>query len=112
MGTNWPKPGINHVGEFQSSGHVLPVAASKTINLNYIASSITATASGGPGALTFFDADAGTDATIVIKEGSSVRFTGKFKKFSTGANTTALVECTNIPATSYTPPRFGVLSGS
>ena len=111
MATNWPKPGTNHVGEYQVSGHVLPVAASKTVNLNYIASSITATAQGGTGGLTFYDS-VGESGAILIKDGSSVRFTGKFKKFATAGNTTALVELTNIEASAYTPPRFGILSGS
>ena len=111
MSQNWMKPGVGHVGEYQASGHVLPVAASTTVNLNYVASSITACASGGPGGLTFYDS-AGQTGAITIKDGSSVRFTGKFKKFATAANTTAVVELTNIPAADYTPPRFGILSGS
>ncbi len=111
MSQSWPRPGIGHVGEYQVSGHVLPVAASTTVNLNYVASSITATASGGAGSITFYDSADETGA-ISIKDGSSVRLTGKFKKFATGANTTAVVELTNIPASSYVPPRFGILSGS
>jgi hypothetical protein len=111
MANHWPRSGINHVAEYQASGHVLPVAASKTVNLNYIASSITATAEGGTGGLTFYDS-VGQTGAISIKDGSSVRFTGKFKKFATAANTTALVELTNIRADDYTPPRFGILSGS
>jgi hypothetical protein len=112
MGLNWQqKPGVNHVGEFQVSGHVLPVAASTKVSLNYVGSSITATASGGNGTLTFYDGNDQTGA-ITIKEGATVRFTGKFLKFSTGGNTTALVEVTNIPKENYTVPRFGILSGS
>ena len=38
MGTNWPKPGINHVGEYQVSGHTLAVTGSgNTIFLKYVA---------------------------------------------------------------------------
>ena len=111
MSQNWPKPGVGHVGEYQVSGHVLPVAASKTVNLKFVASSITAVAQGGTGTVTFYDSSDESGA-LSIKDGSSVRLTGKFVKFATGNNTTAVVELTNIPASSYVPPRFGILSGS
>ena len=111
MSQSWPKPGVGHVGEYQVSGHVLPVPASTTVNLNFVGSSITAAASGGAGSVTFYDSVDET-GVITIPSGGSIRFTGKFKKLATGANTTALIELTNIPASSYEPPRFGILSGS
>lgn len=111
MSQSWPKPGVGHVGEYQVSGHVLPVAASTTVNLNYVASSITATAVTSNGSITFYDSSDET-GSVTVPAGTSVRFTGKFVKFATAANTTAVVELTNIPASSYTPPRFGILSGS
>ena len=111
MSQSWPKPGVGHVGEYQVSGHILPVAASKTVNLKFVASSITAVAQGGTGTVTFYDSSDESGA-LSIKDGSSVRLTGKFVKFATGTNTTAVVELTNIPASSYVPPRFGILSGS
>lgn len=111
MSQNWPRPGVGHVGEYQVSGHILPIAASTTVNLKFVASSITAVAEGGTGTVTFYDS-ADESGALSIKDGSSVRLTGKFIKLATGANTTAVVELTNIPASSYVPPRFGILSGS
>ena len=44
MGINWPKPGINHVGEYQASGHIFvqPAASqNKIVTLEFVAKSIT-----------------------------------------------------------------------
>ena len=57
MALNWQRPGINHVGEFQSSGHVLAVAGSGSpVLLNYVAKSITFTnAAVGVKVITLYD---------------------------------------------------------
>ncbi len=104
MATNWPQPGLNHVGEYQASGHVFVVTGSaNTVFLKYVASSITAAASGGDSSVTFYDSSH-TGGVFSLKNGDSARFTGKFLTFKVAANGSALVEMTNIPSASYLPP--------
>lgn len=104
MATNWPQPGINHVGEYQASGHVFVVTGSTAnVFLKYVASSITVSAHGGDSSVTFFDSSH-TGGTFALKEGHTARFTGKFLTFNVASLATALVEMTNIPSASYLPP--------
>lgn len=105
MATNWPPPGINHVGEFQSSGHTLAIAAGQDVRLKFVASAITATCGTSAGSITFYDGSHNSQS-VTVGANSSIRFTGKFLTFSTAANTTAVVEVTNIPSGSYVPPDF------
>lgn len=108
MATHWPPPGINHVPEYQSSGHTLAVAASQDVRLKFVASAITATCGASAGSITFYDGEHNAQA-VTVGQHSSIRFTGKFLTFSTAANTTAVVEVTNIPSGSYVPPTFAAM---
>ena len=101
MSQSWPKPGVNHVGEYQVSGHILPITSASTYNLKYVASSITAVAAGN---ITFFDGG-GTSRQVAVTAGT--RIVGKFVKFTNSAN--VVVELTNIPATQYLAPNFADL---
>jgi len=106
MSQSWPKPGVGHVGEYQVSGHVLPITGSSAIiNLNYLASSITVSAVGGTAEITFYDSGSNAVGHTVPSDGT-IRFTGKFKKFKVASPGDALVELTNIPASSYNAPIF------
>ena len=112
MGLQWQKPGINHVGEYQAAGHVLVITGSSTnhtIYLKYVASSITATAHNTTNnTITFFDSSHAA-LPFEISNGTAVRFTGKFLTFKVGENCDALVEITNIPSASYSPPSGSML---
>jgi len=103
MATHWPKPGINHVGEFQVSGHTLVITGSaQTIYLKHVASSITVSAT-NDAELTFFDGrHEGMNYTVPADTTTS--FKGKFLTFKVPANMDALVEVTNIPSSSYNVP--------
>ena len=108
MATNWPnKPGLNHVGEYQQSGHMMPIKGSGNIvTLQYVASSITFTESGGT--FKVFDNQHTGSATMTIS--APCRVKGKFLTFITSKD--AIVEITNIPSSSYVPPLFSAITGS
>ena len=110
MATHWPTPGINHVGEYQMSGHVLPIAdTSGTQKLKFVAKAITFTntnASEQP--ITFYDSGHNS-AAFEIEAGTSIRVEGKFLTFAGHADISALIELTNIPSGSYIPPLFSAL---
>jgi hypothetical protein len=101
MSQSWPRPGVNHVGEYQVSGHILPITSTATHNLKYVASSITAVAAGD---ITFFDGG-GASRTVAVTAGT--RIVGKFIKFTNTAN--VVVELTNVPAGDYLAPNFSDL---
>ena len=106
MSQSWPKPGVGHVGEYQVSGHVLPITGSAAIiNLKYIASSITVSAIDNDAEITFYDSGS-NGVALTVPTDSTTRFTGKFKKFKVASPGDALVELTNIPASAYNAPIF------
>ena len=116
MGINWPKPGINHVGEYQASGHIFvqPAASqNKIVTLEFVAKSITFTNAHASNAETvlFYDSDGSTTVTFSIGASTTVKIDGKFLKFQlVGDNVSAFVELTNIPATDYDQPAFSTLA--
>tara|TARA_A100001011_G_scaffold314493_1_gene332651 strand:- start:546 stop:905 length:360 start_codon:yes stop_codon:yes gene_type:complete len=115
MSSNWPKPGINHVGEFQASGHALAVAAqndNQTVNLHYVAKSITFTNSDSSAeTVKLFDSQGGASKVISIAGNTSIKIDGKFLKFElVGNNISAVVEVTNIPSGSYLQPEWTALA--
>ena len=97
MSTQWPKPGVNHVGEFQASGHMFPVTGSGVnIKLKFVASSITM--GGTKGNVTFYD-EKHEGQTVEMAAGSTIN-----AKFLTFNNAQAcFVTLTNIPSASYHP---------
>ncbi len=106
MATNWPKPGINHVGEFQTSGHLFPInGSSDIVRLNFVASSITFTEAG---AFTVYDSAHNASTAVTVE--AACRLKGKFLTFKSTGD--AVVEITNIPSGSYIPPLFTQISGS
>lgn len=106
MSQSWPKPGVGHVGEYQVSGHVLPITGSAAvINLKYLASSITVSAEGGDAEVTFYDSGS-NGVAFTVPTNSTTRFTGKFKTFKVASPGDALVELTNIHASQYDSPIF------
>jgi hypothetical protein len=106
MSSNWHKPGINHVGEFQVSGHTFVVTGSgNVIDLNYVASSITVSADGADKEITFYDTSGGS-AAFTVPTNTTCTFKGKFLRFAVPAGADALVEVTNIPSSSYRAPTF------
>jgi hypothetical protein len=106
MSSSWPTPGVGHVGEYQVSGHVLPVTGSNAvINLKYLASSITVSADGADAEVTFYDSGS-NGVAFTVPTNSTTRFTGKFKKFKVASPGDALVELTNIPSVAYNAPIF------
>lgn len=106
MGTNWQRPGINHVGEYQASGHTFVVTGSANIiKLKYVASSITVSSVADQGLLTIYDSShAATD--FRIPSGSCASYKGKFLTFKLepAVETSALISLTNITSASYIPP--------
>ena len=111
MALNWQRPGINHVGEFQSSGHVLAVAGSGSpVLLNYVAKSITFTnAAVGVKVITLYD-NGSNAASFNLAGATTQKIDGKFLTFKMeDSNVTAFVELTNIPSASYSPPLFSDL---
>lgn len=106
MSSSWPTPGVGHVGEYQVSGHVLPVTGSNAvINLKYLASSITVSAINADAEVTFYDSGS-NGVAFTVPTDSTTRFTGKFKKFKVASPGDALVELTNIPSAAYQAPIF------
>jgi len=104
MGTNWPKPGINHVGEYQASGYLLPLSGSTNIRyLQQVASGISFLDDGN---FTVFD-ETGDDGEGVraIKSGMFIK--GKFLTYT--CTVPHIVEMTNIPAASYAAPTLASL---
>ena len=110
MSSRWPKPGINHVGEYQASGHTLVMTGSntRTIYLKYVASGITVSAIDADVDVTFFDSDHVARAFTVPID-STASYKGKFLTFKVGAGADAIVSVTNIPSASYTPPSGSML---
>ena len=106
MSLNWPKAGVNHVAEFQASGHILPITGSgTTIRLQYVASSITVSADGTDKDITFYDG--GHNGVIFrVPADSTARFKGKFLTFSVPTGAYSLVELTNIHSGSYNQPSY------
>lgn len=106
MATHWPKPGINHVGEFQVAGHTLVITGSaKTIYLSHVASSITLANTHTSNNLDFTVYDSSHAAmAFTVPNDTVVRYTGKFLTFHVSASMSALVEVTNIPSASYLIP--------
>ena len=103
MGLQWQKPGINHVGEYQASGHTLVITGSaKIVRLNYVASSITLSATADATA-SFFDSSH-VAMPFPLKSATTATYKGKFLTFNIPINMTALVSVTNIPSASYVPP--------
>lgn len=106
MSSNWHTPGINHVGEFQVSGHTLVITGSAAIiDLNFVASSITVAAIDADKAITFYDPH-GETAAFTVPVDTTCTFKGKFLRFNIPANASAIVEITNIPSGSYHAPTF------
>lgn len=103
--STWTRPGINHVGEYQASGYAFCVptgTGARTVTLRYVSRAITVTASAASATVQFF-ADDGTSSTYTFDGGAgTVRFEVRCKKFALGggANSSAVVECTNILADS------------
>ena len=99
----WGPPGIGHVAEYQASGYTFCVptgSGARTVELNYVSRAITISASASTVAVEFF-ADDNSSSTFTFAGGAgTVRFEVKCKKFafSGAGNTSAVVECTNIPA--------------
>lgn len=103
MSLHWPKPGANHVGEYQASGHTFVVTGSANIiKLKYVASSITLAATADATA-SFYDSSH-VQMQIPMKGSTTATFKGKFLTFNIPANMNALVSVTNIPSASYHPP--------
>ena len=107
MAQHWPRPGANHVGEYQASGHLIPIdGSSNVVKLKFVASSITFTESGG----TFTIYDGENNASTAVTISAPCRLKGKFLTFKTTKD--AVVEITNIPSGSYIPPLFTQITGS
>ena len=104
MGTNWQRPGINHVGEYQASGHTFVVTGSAhIIKLKYVASGITVSAIDADVDVSFYDSDHVARAFTVPID-STASYKGKFLTFNVAAGADAIVSITNIPSASYIPP--------
>lgn len=96
-------PGINHVGEFQASGHTFVVTgSSNVIRLKYVASEITLSAT-SDASFTVYDSSHNGFA-FPLKGSTTAHFKGKFITFNVPTNMSALVSLTNIPSGSYIPP--------
>ena len=106
MAQHWPRPGVNHVGEFQASGHLIPInGSSDVVKLKFVASSITFTENG---TFTVFDGENNPSTSVTVA--AACRIKGKFLTFKTTGD--AVVEITNIPSGSYRPPLFTQITGS
>ena len=103
MSLNWQKPGINHVGEFQASGHTLVVTGSSNkTHLKYVASSITLSATADATAIFYNGSHEAMD--FDMKASTTATYKGKLLTFKIPTNMSALVSITNIPSASYDPP--------
>ncbi len=104
--TRYAKPGVGHVGEYQVSGHTMPIAGSSDIvKLKFVASSITFLSTGS---FIVYDHEHNASSTVTISAPCTVR--GKFLTFKTTKD--AVVTITNIPSASYHPPLYTLLTGS
>ena len=107
MSLHWPKPGLNAVGEYQASGHTLPITGSaEKIFLKFVASGITLSANADATASFYFGDE---KMEFPLKASSTATFAGKFLTFKVPANMNALVSVTNIPSASYQPPSGSML---
>ncbi len=104
MSFRWPTPGIGHVPEFQASGHTLVITGSSTeiVKLKYVASSITVAATAQANLTIYDSSHEGLDFTVPAN--ATARYKGKFLTLKVPDNMSALIELTNIPSGSYTPP--------
>lgn len=104
MSIHWQKPGLNHVGEYQASGHTLPLTGSGNIRyLDYVASSITFM---GSGEFSVFDNNHNESEACTVAAGAT--FKGKFITYKC-TSTDHIVELTNIPSSSYVVPNVSTL---
>ena len=106
MGTHWPKPGLNHVGEYQASGHAFAVpggTGNKRIDLDFVASGVTIINANAGAKVTFFDAN-GLDKDILLSPVGTHQFNVKFIRLQltgSGGNISAVCQLTNIPAADF-----------
>ena len=113
MGLDWQKPGINHTGEYLTSGHTYVLArddSTRTISLNYIPSEVTIITEANGLEVEFEDSTSTpvTRSTHLLKGSHTFRIKCKKIKF-VGNNSiyhSAVIACTNIPAGDYTPPVY------
>lgn len=109
MSLHWQRPGVNHVGEYQASGHTLVITGSANkIFLKYVASGISLSAINADVDVTFYDSDHRTHSFTVPID-STAAYKGKFLTFKVAAGADALVSVTNIPSASYLPPSASML---
>ena len=109
MALNWQKPGVGSVGEYQVAGHTYASAkgsADNTITLKFLSSEVTIIAEADNLEVTFTDGS-GNTRKIHLPAGSHT-FKIKCKKivFGGGIAHSAIISCTNIPASEYTAPDF------
>ena len=98
MSLHWPKPGPNLVGEYQAAGHIyVHTGSTGEVELKFLAKSIVPIATAN---MQFFDSESNTHALASVPAGT--RFEGKFIKFK--CNVDAILEITNIPASTYFHP--------
>ena len=114
MAQHWPRPGVNHVGEYQASGHTLVVAqqnGDQTVDLRYVAKAITFTNSTTSAeTVKLYDSASASSKDFYIGANQSVKIEGKFLKFKiVGNNISAVAELTNIPSGSYLQPAWSEL---
>lgn len=107
MGTHWPKPGLNAVGEYQVSGHAFAIpstggAGNRRVDLDFVASGVTVCNATATDKVTFFDAN-GLEKHVVLGAAGSHNFNVKFIRIQlTGsANIGAVCQMTNIPAADF-----------
>ena len=104
MGLHWQKPGLNHVGEYQASGHTLPLTGSANIRyLDFVASSITFMATAE---FIVYDNNHNASESCTVAAGST--FKGKFLTYKCNS-ADHIVELTNIPSSSYVVPNLSTL---
>tara|TARA_B100000674_G_scaffold497387_1_gene530988 strand:- start:1423 stop:1779 length:357 start_codon:yes stop_codon:yes gene_type:complete len=103
MGLHWQKPGLNHVGEYQASGHAFVVPTSsgnQRIDLDFVASGVTVFNSNAGAKITFFDSN-NLEKHVNLEAVGSHTINVKFIRMQlTGSsgNTGAICQLTNIPA--------------
>ena len=106
MSIQWQKPGINHVGEYQSSGHVFVVPTGGgpfNVTLVNVSSAITVYNDNADAQVTFFS-KGDVPKTINLESVGQHRFNVKCIKFqltSSAGNVGAVAELTNIPSGSF-----------
>ncbi len=115
MAPNWPtKGGVNLVGEYQVSGHTYIVDqanTTRTINLKFLSNEVTIFAAADNLEVEFEDGGGNARSVHLTKGSHTFRIKCKKIKFVGGSsiNHSAVIACTGIPATEYTPPNFAVL---